>query len=111
MNGQGFPDLGKIPDSVYHAHQAGFKLHIALPTRQFPGILSQHRDWEDAQYALGSGTVKSTRKLCLFNQAAMEYVASLVKEIASYSVDALLPGLILFIHLSMVSGPLHASRQ
>jgi len=92
MNEQGFPDLGRIPDSVYLAHQAGFKLHIVLPTRVFPGILSQHSDWEDAQYALGSGTVQSTGKLDLFNPAAMEYVASLAKEIASYSVDALLLG-------------------
>jgi len=92
MNEQGVPDLGRIPDAVYLAHQAGFKLHIVLPTRQFPGILSKHRDWEDAQYALGSGTVQATGKLDLFNQAAVEYVASLAKEIASYSVDALLLG-------------------
>jgi len=92
MNDQGFPDLGRIPDSVYLAHQAGLKIHVVLPTRQFPGMLSRHREWEDAQYVLGGGTVRSTGKLDLFNQAAVEYVASLAKELASYSVDALLLG-------------------
>ncbi len=92
MNEQGLPDLGKIPDSVYLAHQAGLKIHVVLPTRQFPGILSQHKNWEDTQYALGSGTVQSTGKLDLFNRAAVEFVASLAREIASYSVDALLLG-------------------
>jgi len=46
----------------------------------------------DTQYALGSGTVQSTGKLDLFNREAVEYLASLAKEIASYSVDALLLG-------------------
>ncbi|MEK6744600.1 MAG: hypothetical protein AABZ15_13380 [Nitrospirota bacterium] len=92
MSEQGFPDLRKIPNAVYLAHQAGLKLHIVLPTRQIPGILSQHSEWEDNQYALGSGTVQSTGKLDLFNKAAVDYLASLAKEIASYSVDALLLG-------------------
>lgn len=92
MNEQGLPDLRNISNSVYLAHQAGLKLHVVLPTRQFPGIISQHRDWEDYQYALGSGTVQSTGKLDLFNKAAVDYLASLAKEIASYSVDALLLG-------------------
>ena len=92
MNEQGFPDLRNIPNPVYLAHQAGLKIHIVLPTRQFPGILSQHSDWEDNQFALGSGTIQSTGKLDLFNKAVVEYLASLAKEIASYSVDALLLG-------------------
>lgn len=92
MNEHGIPDLRKIPNSVYLAHQAGLKLHIVLPTRQFPGIISRHRDWEDTQYALGSGTVQATGKLDLFNKAAVDYLASLAREIASYSVDALLLG-------------------
>ena len=92
MNDHGFPDLRNIPNSVYLAHQAGLKLYIVLPTRQFPGILSQHGEWEDNQYALGSGTVQSTGKLDLFNKAVVDYLASLAKEIASYSVDALLLG-------------------
>jgi hypothetical protein len=92
MNEQGLPDLRKIPDSVYLAHQAGLKLHVVLPTRQFPGIIAQHKDWEDIQYDLGSGTVQATGKLDLFNREAVEYVASLAREIASYSVDALLLG-------------------
>lgn len=92
MNEQGFPDISSIPNSVYLAHQAGLKLHIVLPTRQMPGIISQHKDWEDSQYALGSGTVQSTGKLDLFNKAAVDYLTSLAREIASYSVDALLLG-------------------
>jgi hypothetical protein len=92
MNELGIPDLGKIHDSVYLAHQAGFKLHIVLPTRQFPGIISQHRDWEDTQYDLGSGTVRSTGKLDLFNPTAVKYLTDLAKEIATYSVDAILLG-------------------
>ena len=92
MNDQGVPELRNIPNSVYLAHQAGLKFHVVLPTRQLPGIVSRHRDWEDTQYALGSGTVQSTGKLDLFNREAVEYLASLAKEIASYSVDALLLG-------------------
>jgi hypothetical protein len=92
MTEQGLPDLGKIPDSVYLAHQAGLKLFIVLPTRKFHGILSQHKDWEDARYDLRSGTVQSTGKFDLFNPAVVAYLASLSKEIASYSVDALLLG-------------------
>jgi hypothetical protein len=92
MNEQGYPDLRKIPNSVYLAHQAGLEIHIVLPTRQYPGILSRHGDWEDNRYALGSGTVQPTGKLDLFNRAAVEYLTSLAKEIASYSVDALLLG-------------------
>lgn len=92
MNEQGLPDLGRIPDAVYLAHQAGLKLHIVLPTRQIPGVLSRHRDWEDARYDLGSGTVQSTGKIDLFNREAVKYLAALAKEIATYSVDALLLG-------------------
>lgn len=92
MSEQGFPDLGKIPDSVYLAHQAGLKIYIVLPTRQISGILSQHKDWEDARYDLGSGTIQPTGKLDLFNRTVVVYLASLAKEIASFSVDALLLG-------------------
>jgi len=90
LNEEGVPDLRRIPNSVYLAHQAGLKFHIVLPMRRLPGVLSQHSGWEDTQYDLGSGTVQSTGKLDLFNNDAVAYLASLAKEIASFSVDALL---------------------
>ena len=92
MNEQEMPELVNVHNAVYLAHQAGMKIHIVLPTRKLAGILSQHSDWEDNQYDLGQGTVTSTGKLDLFNKAVVEYLTSLAKEIASYSVDGLLLG-------------------
>ena len=92
MTDAGFPAMNVIPNVVYLAHQAGFKLFVVLPTRRLDGPLSKHDDWEDMRYDLSSERYERTGKLDLFQQPAVDYLAALAKELAAFSVDAVLLG-------------------
>lgn len=88
----GYPDIDVVPNAVFLSHQAGIGLYVVLPTRTMPGPISDHDDWEDRKYDLNSDGYRRAGKLDLFNTAAVDYLASLARELASFSVDGLLLG-------------------
>jgi len=92
MTAEGFPAMDTIPNAVYLAHQAGLKLAVVLPTRLIRGPVLRNDDWEDLRFDPATETYRPTGKLDLFHQPAIEYIASLAKELAAYSVDAVLLG-------------------
>lgn len=79
-----------LPDAVYLAHRYEFKIFVVIPVRTHPAVLAHNPIWEDYRYDPATGTIVPSGKLDLFNSAAVEYVASLCKEVASYSVDGIL---------------------
>lgn len=87
-----FPDIDLLPNLVYLAHQAGLRIFFILPVRNIPRVLSEHPEWSDMRYDLGSGTIQPVESLNLFNPDAADFLVKTFKEIASYSIDGILFG-------------------
>ncbi|MHB8844129.1 MAG: hypothetical protein ACYC7L_05210 [Nitrospirota bacterium] len=92
LTGEGFPDVAAVPNVVFLAHQSGIKLFVVLPTRKLPGPIALHAEWEDRRYDIANDAYQLSGKLDLFNQAAVSYLAVIAKELASFSVDAVILG-------------------
>lgn len=90
VSGGGSVDKRTIAKAVFFAHAAGMKLFVILPTRAVPVLLEEHPEWEDMQYDLRSGTIQPTGKIDLLNQKVADYFSDFFKDIAGYSVDAIL---------------------
>jgi hypothetical protein len=88
----GKPDLAAVPNAVFLAHQTGARLLIVLPARNMPGWIRLHEEWEDRAYDLNEDSYRRTGKLDLFNTEAVEALAALSKDLASFSVDGLILG-------------------
>lgn len=86
----GIPDKQTLAKAVFFAHAAGMKLFVIVPTRDLSTPLQEHSNWEDLQYDLRSGTVQPAGKLDIFNEKAATYISEFIKDIAGYSVDAIL---------------------
>ena len=79
-----------LTNVVFLAHSAGMKLFVILPTRGNDALLAQSPEWEDLRYNIRSRSMERTGRLDLFQPAVINAVASTAKEVASFSVDALL---------------------
>ena len=92
ITAEGFPDTAAVPNVVFLAHQSGIKLFVVLPTRKLPGPIALHSDWEDRRYDIANDSYQDSGKLDLFSQAAVSYLAAIAKELAAFSVDAVILG-------------------
>lgn len=92
LTAEGFPDIAAVPNIVFLAHQSGIKLFVVLPTRTLPGPIDLHSDWEDRRYDIANDSYQGSGKLDLFDQAAVSYLAGIAKELAAFSVDAVILG-------------------
>ncbi len=90
------PDMELLPNLVYLAHQAGLKIFFILPVRNIPRVLTEHPEWSDMRYDLGSGTLQPADRINLFDPAAGEFLVKTFRDIASYSIDGILFGLDFF---------------
>ncbi|MDH4162438.1 MAG: hypothetical protein OEW15_07080 [Nitrospirota bacterium] len=84
------PDLFSLHNLVYLAHRAGLKILVILPIRQYPSILTQHPEWADREYDPNSGSIREIRKLDLFVDDAVKYMASIAANLSEYSIDGIL---------------------
>lgn len=92
LTAEGFPDTTAVPNVVFLAHQSGIQLFVVLPARKLPGPIALHADWEDRRYDIANDSYQPSGKLDLFNQAAVSYLAAVAKELAAFSVDAVILG-------------------
>ena len=88
----GKTDTALLSSAVYLAHRAGLKISVVMPTRQLPGVIAEHPEWEDLHYDLSSGSVRRSGQLDLFHPEAFDRLIKLAKTIAAYSVDGILLG-------------------
>ncbi len=85
-------DRDALANLTYLAHQSGLDLFVIMRTRGMSALVGERPDWEDLRYDLGSGTLQPTGRLDLFQEAVVQYLAEVAKDIASYSVDGILLG-------------------
>jgi hypothetical protein len=90
MSSTGSIDKRLLSNTVFLAHSAGMKVFVVAPTRELAVALEKNAAWEDMRYDLSSGTAQPTGRLDLFNPYATVYLTDFFRDIASYSVDAIL---------------------
>ncbi len=85
-------DLDRIllPNMVFLAHRAGFRLFIIMPARAIPSLVERYPDWEDMEYRPDTGSFRQSGKLDLFNRDVVAHLSTLAGEAASFFIDGVL---------------------